>query len=99
MKPNTIQVQPKNYRRIALCAIEHARHPMVLINGRETRDFSELGPLTQRNILDLRSFEVRDGDRPMVGFQEHPDQMWVSAEYAGLLGECIEQGWLYLADD
>ncbi|GAA6142367.1 hypothetical protein [Hydrogenophaga sp. 5NK40-0174] len=99
MKTNTITVQPKNYRQIALCAIEHARQPVVLLNGRPTTDFSESGPLTQRNILDVRDFEVRDGQNPMLGFHDHPDQMWVCTDYAALLAQCVEQGWLYLDED
>src|SRR5256885_1722284 len=72
-----IPVRPKNYRRIALYAIEHAAKPVVLMNRREVSDFSESGPLTQKGIRPCLDFEIRDGTVPILGFHDHPDQMWI----------------------
>jgi hypothetical protein len=87
-------VRPKNYRRIALDAIGLASNPVVLVNGRLTTDFSEAGPLTQRKIRGYRDFEIRDGDSPILGFHDHPDEMWVSEAHAAVAQHCASQGWL-----
>src|SRR6266487_272509 len=44
-----IPVRPKNYRRIALYAIQHAGNPVVLMNGRQINDFSESGTAQSRS--------------------------------------------------
>lgn len=89
-----IPVLPKNYRRIALYAIEYAAEPIVLVNRKRIEDFSEAGPLTQRGIRALRDFEVRDGSMPILGFHDHPSEMWVSASHAAVAQYCASQGWL-----
>jgi hypothetical protein len=89
-----IAVLPKNYRRIALYAIESAAKPVVLMNGKPIDDFSESGPLTQKGIRPCRDFEVRDGATPMLGFHDHPDQMWVAGSYRALAEHCAGEGWL-----
>jgi hypothetical protein len=89
-----IPVLPKNYRRIALYAIGVASTPVVLVNGKPTDDFSERGPLTQKGIRELTDFEVRDGGSPIVGFHDHPNEMWIAECYASVASHCEEQGWL-----
>ncbi|HEU6450557.1 MAG TPA: hypothetical protein VFT57_03995 [Gemmatimonadaceae bacterium] len=89
-----IPVRPKNYRRIALYAIGVAGSPVVLVNGRPVTDFSEAGPLTQRKIRGYRDFEIRDGDSPILGFHDHPDEMWVTETHAAVAHHCASQGWL-----
>jgi len=89
-----IPVLPKNYRRVVLYAIESAAEPVVLANRKRVQDFSELGPLTQDGIAACRNFEVRDGSRPILGFHDHPREMWVTASYAPIAEHCAEQGWL-----
>lgn len=75
-------------------AVSVARNPCVLADHRVVTDLSERGPLTQKGILGLRNLEVRDGGRPILGFHDHPRQMWISAEYAELASHCQSQGWL-----
>jgi len=89
-----IAVLPKNYRSIALHAISVAQDPVVLVDRERTTDFSERGPLTQRGIRACINFEVRDGSRAILGFHDHPSEMWVTETYACVAEYCAEQGWL-----
>ena len=90
----SIAVNPKNYRRIALYAISVAAAPKVLVNRKLTEDFSERGPLTQRSIRGLQDFEIRDGDRPILGFHDHPREMWIDSEFESVADHCSGKGWL-----
>jgi len=89
-----ILVLPTNYRRIALYAISVAADPVVYVNRKRVEDFSEAGPLTQKKIRPLRDFEIRDGKSPILGFHDHPNEMWVSEAYAAVAEYCASQGWL-----
>jgi len=91
---HAIPVMPKNYRRIALYAIGVAESPVVLVNRRRVEDFSEQGPLTQKKIRSYRDFEIRDGTSPILGFHDHPNEMWVSSAYESVARHCASQGWL-----
>lgn len=93
-----IPVLPKNYRRIALHAISAAANPVVLINRKPVTDFSEQGPLTQHLIRSCIDFEVRDGSRPILGFHDHPNEMWVTETYSSIAKYCAEQGWLKIEE-
>jgi hypothetical protein len=92
--PKLIPVRPKNYRSVALYAIQAAQTPVVLVNHEPITDFSESGPLTQNGIRRMRDFEVRDGDKPILGFHDHPDEMWVAEPQASIAEHCQAQGWL-----
>jgi len=89
-----IPVLPKNYRRIALYAIGISSDPIVLANKQRITDYSETGPLTQKQIRQFLNFEIRDGSKPIVGFHDHPNEMWVSEQYADFARHCESQGWL-----
>jgi hypothetical protein len=89
-----IPVWPKNYRRIALYAIEQAEAPIVLVDGKRTNDFSDSGPLTQRKMRRYINFEIRDGESAILGFHDHPREMWIAENYAALARYCQAQGWL-----
>jgi hypothetical protein len=89
-----IPVLPKNYRSIALYAMSIATEPIVLVNRRPVQDFSERGPLTQKGIHECIDFEVRDGSKPILGFHDHPNEMWVTESYAQLAEHCQAEGWL-----
>ena len=86
----------KNYRRIVLAAIEVAADPVVLMNGKRVTDFSEAGPVTQKGIRRCRDFEVRDGSVEILGFHDHPNEMWVAEDYRALADRCAAEGWLEL---
>jgi len=96
---NWIAVLPKNYRRIVLYAIETAIAPTVLIDGHRLDDFSESGPLTQRGISAVRDFEIRDGSIRVLGFHDHPREMWIDERYQDLALHCQDQGWLEIQSE
>jgi len=89
-----IPVRPKNYRSIALAAIARSADPIVLMNGERVSDYSTSGPITQKGIRSCRNFEVRDGATPILGFHDHPDEMWIDAAYQDLAEHCAREGWL-----
>ena len=89
-----IPVLPKNYRAIALEAIDKAYAPRVFFNKQEIHDFSEAGFLTQKEIRNCIDFEIRDGGIPILGFHDHPSQMWISESYKNFAIACEESGWL-----
>jgi hypothetical protein len=92
--PKLIPVRPKNYRSVALYAIQVAQAPVVLVYRKPIADFSESGPLTQKGIRQMRDFEVRDGDKPILGFHDHPDEMWITEAQASDAEHCHAEGWL-----
>ena len=96
MKKNhaVIGVRPKNYRRIALHAIEECQDPIVLMNGVRVHDFSEHGLLVQKEIRACLNFVIRNGREDVLGFHDHPDEMWVAEKYRRVAKYCCQQGWL-----
>jgi len=91
-----IPVLPKNYRSICLRAIEVATDPRVLLDNQLITDFSEQGKLTQKGIRSCINFEVQDGNVGIVGFHDHPEEMWVNANYQNFASYCEQQGWLHI---
>lgn len=73
-----IPVLPKNYRCICLRAIELAADPKVTMDKQAITDFSEQGKLTQKGIRNCINFEIRDGNVGIVGFHDHPEEMWIN---------------------
>jgi len=94
MPGKAFPVRPKNYRQIALFAISRAASPVVLMDRTSVEDFSEAGPVTQKGIRRCRDFEIRDGVTSILGFHDHPDEMWVAESYAAIADHCAAQGWL-----
>ena len=64
------------------------------MNKRPVSDFSENGPITQKGIAACRDFEIRDGSTPILGFHDHPSEMWISEAYGKVAQDCAEAGWL-----
>lgn len=93
-KSMVIWVRPKNYRSIALHAIENCENPVVWADGTRIQDFSEKGLLVQKLIGRFIDFVIKNGDEEVLGFHDHPDQMWVSQKYKHIAQYCAEQGWL-----
>lgn len=89
-----ISVVPKNYRSIALYAINKIEKPEVLLDGKKVLDFSDRGPLTQTGLSECRNFEIRNSKQEVLGFHDHPKEMWVSDTYSHIAKHCEEQGWL-----
>jgi len=94
VKSKWIAVRPRNFRSIALRAISQAAQPVVLVNGKISGDFSETGPLTRGGIRSIVDLEIRDGAVPIMGFHDHPNEMWISSNYADLAEYCAKVGWL-----
>ena len=93
---NLIPVLPKNYRSICLRAIEVSQDPKVLMNKHLITDFSDQGKLTQKEIRECINFEIRDGNVGIMGFHDHPDEMWINENYREFADYCEQQGWLRL---
>lgn len=93
-KNKLIWVRPKNYRRIALYAIENCKEPSVWMDGARVDDYSENGLLVQRLIRRCIDFIIMDGDEKVLGFHDHPDQMWVSKKYKHIAEHCANESWL-----
>lgn len=91
---NLIAVRPKNYRRIVLYAIEKCKEPNVWMDANHVKDFSEDGPLVQSQIGMCIDFLIRDGSEDVLGFHDHPDQMWVTENYRYIAEHCDNEGWL-----
>ncbi len=89
-----IAVRPRNYRSIALQAIELAEKPIVFMDKKPVTDFSDRGPLVQKQIRQSLDFVIRDGHNKIVGFHEHPDEMWIAEAYYEYALFCENQGWL-----
>ena len=85
---------PKNYRSIALYVIGIADNPVVLFENRKTTDFTESGPLTQKRLRVCLNFEIRDGKTPIIGFHDHPNEMWIAEGFEEVAEHCQSQGWL-----
>jgi hypothetical protein len=75
-------------------AIELAENPVVLVNGIRITDFSSTGPLVRKKFNTFIDFEVRDGTSPIVGFHDHPREMWIDEAYADFAVYCSNQRWL-----
>ena len=80
-----IAVQPKHYRAIALEAIAAFPGATIWVEKRLCPDLSESGLLTQRGIGGMRDFEIRsENNVPILGFHDHPREMWVDGQFKDL---------------
>jgi len=57
-------------------------------------EFSNRGKLTQKGIRGCNNLEIRDGDSGILGFHEHPREMWINENYQDFANYCERQGWL-----
>jgi len=87
-------VLPKNYRRIALYAASLAQDPVILMDRIVVEDLTDRGPVTQSGIRQCLNFEVRDGKVAILGFHDHPREMWITEDYNEVAEYCQQQGWL-----
>jgi hypothetical protein len=92
--PPVIWVKPKNYRRIAIYAIENCTNPTVWLDGTQVVDFSENGLLVQKTIRQCRNFLIKDEDTEVLGFHDHPNEMWIAQKYKRIAEYCSEKDWL-----
>ena len=79
-----ISVRPKHYRAIVLEVLAAVPNASVWLDGWRCDDVSERGPLTQRGIAGLLNFEIRAGGASILGFHDHPDQMWIDGDFESL---------------
>ncbi|WP_027708937.1 hypothetical protein [Zooshikella ganghwensis] len=89
-----IPVLPTSHRNIFIRAIEISTDPIVLINNKIIKDYSEAGMLTRRHILECHSIEVRDRVVGVVGFHDHPKEMWINENYREFACYCEGMHWL-----
>jgi hypothetical protein len=89
-----IGVRPKNYRSIALYAIENCKEPIVWMENAKVCDYSENGILVQKRIRECVNFLIMDGNEQVLGFHDHPDEMWISEKYRHIAEHCANEGWL-----
>jgi hypothetical protein len=93
-KAELIPVSPKNYRSIVLHAIATVADPKVYMDGCLITDLSERGPLTQRRLKKCIDFVVRNGGQDVLGFHDHPREMWITIDYGEIAEFCEKEGWL-----
>jgi hypothetical protein len=79
-----IPVRPKHYRAIVLEVLSTIPDATVWLDGGRCDDLSEAGPVTQRGIAGLLNFEIRAGGAAILGFHDHPDQMWIDGDFESL---------------
>lgn len=89
-----IAVRPKHYRAIVLEVLASFPHATVLVERRRCDDFSETGPMTQQGIAAMRDFEIRDQGTPILGFHDHPREMWIDSQFRDLAERLAELGHL-----
>ena len=89
-----IPVLPKHYRAIVLEVRAAFPEATAWVDGGRCDDFSEAGPLTQRKIAQLRDFEMRTGGTPILGFHDHPREMWVNSDFGDLAEQLAALGHL-----
>jgi hypothetical protein len=79
-----IPVRPKHYRAIVLEVVASFPDAKVFLDGWRCDDLSETGPVTQQGIARLVDFEIRIGRSAVLGFHDHPDEMWIDPDFASL---------------
>ena len=90
-----IGVIPKNYRQIVMYVLEHHQGSKVYCNKKLCTDYSTDGNLTQSGIKILKDFLIIAGNgKELIGFHDHPNEMWLSTELSALAKYCENQGWL-----
>ena len=89
-----LSVTPKNYRKLILHFINSIESPIVKYNHKKITDFSEQGYLTQKGIRYCRDFEIPSNKEKVLGFHDHPNEMWVAYKYIDLAQQCKKEGWL-----
>lgn len=89
-----IPVWPKNYRSICLHAIGSFSDPKVIMDKELVTNFSDQGKLTQKGICACTNFEIRGDNIGILGFHDHPDEMWVNEKYQDFATYCERRGWL-----
>jgi hypothetical protein len=90
-----IHVLPKHYRAIVLETLAAFPGATVWVETVRCDDLSEDGALVQRTIMRMRNFEIRTADgAPILGFHDHPREMWVDAEFRQLAERLRDLGHL-----
>ncbi len=91
---DVIGVTPKKYRKIILHFIKSIESPVVKYNRKVITDFSEQGLLTQQGIRNCRDFEIFSKREKVIGFHDHPNEMWIVNSHLELAQHCEKEGWL-----
>ena len=91
-----VRVAASNFRAISIYAIDGVKKPIVMLDTETVTDYSARGPLRRKRIAEAHDFEIRDGDQPVLGFHDGPENMWVNDRYLEMAEHCEKQGWLKL---
>jgi hypothetical protein len=89
-----IAVRPKHYRAIVLEVLTSFPDATVWVEHRRCDDLSEAGPLTQHGMARMRNFEIRTENVPILGFHDHPGEMWFADEFRQLAERLADLGHL-----
>jgi hypothetical protein len=71
-----------------------ASEPAVVMDNDVATDFSERGRLTQTDIRNRANLEIRDRAVEILGFHDHPNEMWINENYQDFANYREYQGWL-----
>lgn len=93
-QPSWIAVLPKHYRAIVLEVLASFPDVTVWVEDVRCEDFSEAGPLTQRGIAAMRNFEIWTESTPILGFHDHPREMWIDSTFRALAERLDDLGHL-----
>jgi hypothetical protein len=94
-----IPLLPKHYRAIVLEVLADFPGATVWIGKQRCDDLSETGPLNQRGMARMRDFEIRTGaGTPILGFHDHPREMWMGAEFRQLAQRLSDLGHLKIQE-
>ena len=83
-----IRVTPKNIGKIAKFAIPLLKKPVVLLESRPIKDYSDAGPLRHVRLKDAQDFEIRDGEVPVMGFHGGSKRMWFNNDFMSVARDC-----------
>jgi hypothetical protein len=89
-----IAVLPKHYRAIVLEVLASFPDSTVWVDEHRCQDFSEAGPLTQQGIAGMSNLEISTESIPILGFHDHPREMWIDSRFRDLAERLADLGHL-----
>lgn len=57
-------------------------------------DVNDTNYISQDGMKDLLNFRILNGDDPVMGYHDHPSEMWISEKHRPLALYMEEQKWL-----
>jgi hypothetical protein len=78
-----IAVSPKNYQRVVRYIVSQVPGSVIVADGREI-DPNDDAYISQKGLGEIRDFEMRCGSQPVMGFHDHPREMWITERHRSL---------------